>query len=552
MLKKLVIILIGLIIVSQSTSVCLAAVSEQDEATPLKGSALLIDIKSDLIRYNPEEDKFYASGNVVVDVEDQGVSIESNELVFDQANQEIISEKNVKIIKRDTIIYGDYAKFDLTKDTALIGKPNAELTQVRIDAETAEIVSGDMELLKGKVTLNQQDMVMMLSTGSFGGGSRGRGNNLAPEKAQGEPKLKYDIKAKEVILDEYDEYNIITLKNATIKINKFTIAKAPVMQLTTDKDDNRIETMLPEFGSRRQLGAYFGHGHVFHLPKGSTLKALPIVAWAEKGVGFGGMARFMSNTNRTEMLYSSLKNKVVIEGTQDLNFISPDTYLQYGSNAFIDNGFFGRQDPKYIVEVVDDRLITKAYNFAFSLRSSAGYAEEANNYSTTKFQLQGNLNNIESLISYKNHVHLGVSSNFSLAAYGTGDSQGVVRAGPTLALNLGPVNLWTAYYQGAIYGESPFLYDRYLYGKSNVMFQGTVRISKYLTLGYSSALNLTEDNWNQEMVVENQIFAWVGPDELKFKIGYDAERERTVFGFDMLVGSDSSALEFDKLKVRQK
>lgn len=84
------------------------------------------------------------------------------------------------------------------------------------------------------------------------------------------------------------------------------------------------------------------------------------------------------------------------------------------------------------------------------------------------------------------------------------------------------------------------------------MFRGSVRITKYLTLGYLSSLNLTKDNWNNEMVVENQIFAWVGPEELKFKIGYDAERERTVFGFDMLVGSETSALEFDKLKVRQK
>jgi len=548
LLKKYFII-IGIIAAFLLKCACYGAVSEKEES-PLQGSALFINLKSDKVKYLPEKDQFVATGNVSIEIPDQGVRVESEKVILDQTSQQIISEGNVKIFKRDTVINGDYARFDLTKDSVLINNPSAEMPEIRINAETAEIVSSDIELLKGKASITRQNLIIPLSSGTF---RRNSGNNrFLQSTTTADPKLKYDIKAKEVVIDEYEYYNIVTLKNALIKINKYPIAKVPEMQLTKDRYDNRIETMLPEFGSRRRLGAYFGHGHVFHVHKGDTLKVLPIVAFGEGGVGFGGMGRYMSKTNRTEMLYSTLKKNVVVEGEQDLPFISGDTYLQYGTHAFIENGFFGRQDPQYIVEVVDDRKLAEAYNMRFDLRSSAGFAEEVGNFSTGKFQVQGSARTIEPLFGYGKYVDVGLDSNFSLSAYGTGDAYGVARIGPTVASNFGPVNLWAAYYQGTIHGETPFLYDRYLYGKSNVMFMGSVKITKYLTLGYLTSLNLTKDNWNKELVVENQIFAWIGPDELKFKIGYDSERERTVFGFDMLVGSETSAFEFEKLKVKQK
>ncbi len=549
-LIKKFLITAGLIVAVFLNNACYGAVDE-DETAPLKGSALIVKLKSDNIRYNPEEEQFVATGNVVINIEDQDITIKSEEVIFDQLNQVIIFEKNVEINKQGSIIHGDYARLDLTVDSALIGKPDADLTQLNIEAETAEIISEDIEMLRGKATINEKDLVIVLTTGSFGS-NRDNNRGMFQIRPDIDPRIKYDIKAKEVLIEEYEYYNIITLKNTSIKLTKFPVAKVPVLQITTDREDNRVETMLPEFGHRQELGAYFGHGHVFHVYKGNTLKALPIFSWGRNSVGVGGMGRFMSRNNRTEVFYSTLKNKVVMEGEHKLGFISRDTMLQYGSHAYIDNGFFGAQRPHYIIEIVDDRKIKDAYNLRFLLRSSAGFAEETGDFSTAKFQLQGSLFTIDSLLGYKDYIDLGIASNFSIAAYGTGDAHGVVRAGPTLTSNLGPVKLWLAYYQGGIYGETPFLYDRYFYGRSNLVARGSVRLTKYLTLGYLTSFNLTKDNWNNQLVVENQVFAWVGPEELKFKIGYDVERTRTVFGFDMLLGSENSEFEFDKLKVIQK
>ena len=62
-------------------------------------------------------------------------------------------------------------------------------------------------------------------------------------------------------------------------------------------------------------------------------------------------------------------------------------------------------------------------------------------------------------------------------------------------------------------------------------------------------MNLNKDNWDKRFLAENQFFAKVGPEDFKFCLGYDTVRKRTALGVDLLVGSDRTALEFDKLKV---
>lgn len=100
-----------------------------------------------------------------------------------------------------------------------------------------------------------------------------------------------------------------------------------------------------------------------------------------------------------------------------------------------------------------------------------------------------------------------------------------------------------------MYGKTPLTIDRYDYGKSNFTYNALYRINKYLSLGYIASLNLSKDSWDKKMLQENQVYCWVGPDDLKFKFGYDTKRNATTFDFNMLLGSDRSSFQFDKLKV---
>ncbi|NLF83542.1 MAG: hypothetical protein GX568_06130 [Candidatus Gastranaerophilales bacterium] len=393
------------------------------------------------------------------------------------------------------------------------------------------------------------------------------------------PRLKYNIKSKEILITDTPNSKIVTLKNATIRINRYKIAHVPVMKLSaaqgggfvtfkrdektgiprlttvaTAEESSLIETTFPEFGHLSELGAFVGYGHVFDLKNGGTLKAVPLFSWGDgkrNDIGFGGMVRYMDTTNKTELYYSTLKDKILLEGEQRI--FTPNTKLIYGANSYIENGFFGLQKPDYVVEIVDSRSLIKAYNFDFNLRSSGGYVESIDsNFALGRFQLQGSLRNIAPFWRYKDYLTIGAGANAHLGLYGNGATYGVARIGPHVGSTLGPLDIWAAYYQGAIGGESPLLFDRYQHGKSNVTFHSSLRVSKYLTLAYGTSLNLTKDSWEKKLMIENQVYMWVGPEDFKIKLGYDIERERTLFGIDMLVGAEDSAIDFEKLKVKQK
>jgi hypothetical protein len=528
--------------------------TDLSKSPELKGSATVVNLKSDKLDYYEDKDQFVATGNVVIDAENQGTKVEAQEVIYDHGRQEMIAQKKVKITKNSIVINGDYAKFDLNKESVLIDKPNTLIKEIKINSDKAKLYGKNAEALKGQIEFNDENIEFLMTN---------QGIKLVrkPEEDKGKvrkTKLSYNIRSKEIRVKEQEYNNLITAYKTTIRINKINAVYIPHMELTTDKETNRIETNLPEVGSDQEIGIYAGYGYVFQLPKGATLKTAPLITFGQSegsNIGIGGMARFMNRDNKTEIFYSTLKDKFLVRGEQRL--YGDTTKLQYGTNSYMNNGFFGDQRPQYIVEVVDNRKIGSAYNIDVLMRSSAGFVEQEGNYSTLKAQVQGTFRNNKPLwsISDKEGNYfscLGLESNASLSAYGTGHSYGVARIGPTLMTKLGRLRFFTAYYQGAIYGETPFFYDRYDYGRSNAYLNADIKITKYFSLGYLGSLNLTKDNWEKKLMAENLVYLWIGPDDFKFKIGYDTKRERTVFDFNLLIGQDNSKLEFDKLKIIQR
>lgn len=60
---------------------------------------------------------------------------------------------------------------------------------------------------------------------------------------------------------------------------------------------------------------FAGPGFVFDTPlqDGSTLKLLPIIN-SKSGLGFGGMAKYRSATNYTDLGYGSAANVFILRG----------------------------------------------------------------------------------------------------------------------------------------------------------------------------------------------------------------------------------------------
>ena len=563
MFKKILILIIFLIIGFSCIDGSAAKGKTKAAANgeqPLKGSAV-ININSDFMDYYQEKDQIIATGNVRINVEAQETILEADKVTYDRDNDLIIAEKNVRIINRKNVINGDFARIDLTQDSVLIDHPITVISQIKIDSKTAKIYpkkgdesKKDIDVSKGKATFSDKSLSYVLSTcGAKYITDPSIVSKPVDKNSVSGFKNKYIIHSKKVIVNRDKDVDIVTLLNSTVTINKYKIAEIPTLTLTSNKDTNQVETNFPEIGRKPELGGYAGWGPLFNLPNGKTLKVVPLMTYGG-GVGIGALSRFTSDTNRSEIAYSTLKKAFVIEGEQRLPFLdSPNssTKIQYGKNSYIENGFFGRQLPKFIIEAVDQRKLASANNFDFDLRSSAAFIQTDHRWSTGRYQLQGDLYNNTPLYKLGEHVNLGANSQFNIAVYGTGDTYGVLRAGPTITANKGPLYAWLAYYQGGIYGETPILADRFYYGKSNVTLRTRYKINKFTTVGYEASLNLSKDNWDQKLLAENQIFCWFGPDDIKFRLGYDTRRSMPTFDLNMLLGSDRSTLEFDKLHVTE-
>ncbi len=523
--------------------------------TAINKKAVIVNMKSDKLEYFEEKNLFVATGNAKIYLKDKDASLEAGKITFDQDKNTLVAEDKVKIIKNGNVIHGNFAKVDLTKESALIDHPDTVILKVKISAEKADIYPKSLILSNGKLLVNNEDLKLTLTSNVYVPEPL---TNLGTEKVLTAPEKQevpsYKISAKEVNITCYANKNQITLKRTKFKFGKFNLATVPSLKLSTDKELKRVETMLPVIGRSKELGGYVGPSYVFSTPFASTLKLAPLFGFAgNEAIGLGGYARFMNATNQTEVAYTTSGDKVVVEGEQDL--WGKNTKILYGSNSYIDNGFFGKKKPKYIAEIVDDRLLSAALNFNLFLRSSAGYAQDyARDFGTGRFQMQSTLINDKPIFKIKDEfLEFRLVSQGQIAAYGNGDTFGLVRVGPNLRSNLADrLRLSTTYFQAATYGDSPFLFDRYNQGKSSVIIREEVDINKSFSLGHLAHFNITEDNWESRFATENQFYVKVGSEDFKFKMGYDIVRRRSLFGFDMLMGSGRTGVEFDKLKLVDK
>jgi len=538
--------------------------SDKNLVPKLHGSAVMIDLNSDKLEYFEEKNQFVATGSAEIVIPEQGSKLQAKKITYDQILQQVIAEGDITITKNGKVIHGEYAKIDLDKESALISNPYTTINQIKMTANTANVYPKSLEALKGKISVDNKDLNLMLTSG---GAFPQEAGNLAMQNEELDPDAKpsYKIVSKEIIVDSKQNLNVITLKNSTVFIGKVKIASIPYLKLSTDKDLERIETMLPEMGHTQELGTYFGPSHVFYMPSGATLKASPLLAFGD-GIGGGFMTRYKSDTNETEIGYTTNKNKLVISGEQTL--LSPNTQLFYGTNSYMPDGYFNYGKAKYLLELADERKLGSALNFDLYSRLSAGYAADymstnyfndnptvdywdaKNSFGTTRFRVQGNLINNKPIFQVREDLlQMRLQSQFGATAYGTGDTFAIVRAGPRLDSRIGRLSLSSAYYQAGVHGDSPLIFDRYMHGKSNWVISGDVKVNKHVNVGHIRSLNLTKDNWEKRLSTENLLYARVGPDDVKFRLGYDFVRRRSTFGIDLLLGSGRSAIEFDKLRA---
>ena len=521
---------------------------EADAAQEGPTTDVLVD--SETIEYFPERHEFEAVGNAKVTFPEENSTLLADRIIFNHDTNFIKGYGNVVLIKEGQRVNGDYIQVDLNEDNAMMTHPVLNHVAIKIRAKNVQVSDAKTEAMDGIVTFNDK-VTYKFTSRPIMGFDNPMMEDAIPQNFYFKEKYdnKWKLKAKTITIDSYKDRDIATLKNADMYIKDTKLASAGKIKLYTDKEQGYIETNMLELGSMRNLGAYISPGIVLQTPNASTLKIGPAVTYKSE-FGVGALGRFLTDKNRTEFGWSSSKDKFVLQGNQE---ITEDLHLEYGINTYMSNYFLGGRMPEYGAQLVHH----KAYDIEdlgvkFNNRFVGGLYRDwgDTSFSTTKFAWQ--TSSAKSLFKYTNNeskfaLDFGVNVQTHAAVYGTGDTMGLVRGGPYLRTQYKAWQQYVAYFQGGQAGDSPFYFDKNFYGKSNVVLGESLRLSKFLTLMYTATIVLSNDAPDDRMLQENRVYFAIGPDDLKFLIGYDIYRQNASMGISMNVGAENSEVEFNRL-----
>lgn len=521
-----------------------------DNAGPVTN--VLVD--SDTIEYFPERHEFEALGHAKVFFPEENSTLTADKIIFNHDTNYIKAYDNVVIDRENEKIFGDYVHIDLNDENAVITNPVMAHMNIQIKAKHGNINDAKVEAMEGTANFQDSQMFHLVSRSVFGFEKPPLETELdktyfVKEKYNNE----WNLKSKVIIIDSYKDRDIVTLEKSDVFLKDLKVGSTGKIKIYTNKEQQYVETSIAEFGSLRNLGAFISPAYVFQLPGSSTFKVGPMLNYDDSELGFGGLGRFQSGTNRTDIGYSTARGKVVVRGRQKF---TDKLWLQYGMNSYMDEWFMGGRMPEYGGQLVySSPYYNEDLKLRFENRFTGGFFKEwgESNFSTTRFRWQ--TNTAKEIYNYRNSDNkfaatFGLNIQSTTSLYGTGDTYAMVRTGPYLRTQYRAWQQYLGYFIGGEAGDSPFWFDKFYYGKSSVMLGESLKINKYLSLMYSAVIALS-DTPNDKMLQENRFYLVIGPDDFKVLLGYDAYRKNTTFGINMAVGTENSEVEFKKLILNE-
>ena len=247
-------------------------------------------------------------------------------------------------------------------------------------------------------------------------------------------------------------------------------------------------------------------------------------------------------------------------------------YLQYGMNSYMNEWFMGRRRPKYGVSLVyedsysSNNFLLKGKRSGFSHRIEGGYFNDldfdrnferlrGSDLGTTRFrymaQAQQNFYRKVNKDEQKS-FSLDMISQLSAAVYGTGDTQVIGRIGPRIHTQYKRWMQDIGYFASAYEDNTPMpVFDAYRYGKENIYIREYFRLNRFLTLSWFGSMVLSNDSPNGKDFQENAFYVSVGPDDLKFSIGYDFVRQNMYCIVEVMMDGKGARVDYDKLEIKQ-
>lgn len=530
-----------------------------------------VQLDADVIDYDEKTMDLTATGSPVLTFPAQKVSIKSDKIIYNTASNTLTVPDKVEIIKDGHSIFGDNLNVNLNEENALLDNVETLASFMTVTARKAEMDEDLIILYDGQMVSKNSYVINFHS--KMVGGDRFRAMVIDEDDRTyirdeiGETPIR--IKTEEIIVDAKKNTDTITLKKPRFYYDDFKLFSLKRLKIHTNKNQEYFEGNYPELGSRGRFGMFLGPGYTFDTPlqNGSTLKLIPIVN-KKSDWGIGGFLKYRSATNFTDFGYGTGSDMVFMRGKQ---YLDDKLFMQYGINSYMDEWFLGRRMAKYDTELVyEDRgvipsSIGDGLNLNFRHRFGFGYMHNSDfnrygenlatsNTGTTRTRYMAEA--AQTLYKYedkenKKYLSLALVLQGSAALYGTGDTQFIGRVGPRLHTQYKYWMQDIGYFASAFEDNTPLkVYDTYRYGQGCIYIREAIRLHKYVSVAWSGNINVTNDSPNGKTFQECRFLISIGPDDLKFNIGYDWVREHTYFGIVVAMDTKGSGIEYDKMVIK--
>lgn len=556
-----------------------------EEVVPLKDQAVL---DCDVMEYHADKTELEATGNVVIVFPQNNSTVKADRVVYNQTSNLIKAFGHVILVSEGKELTGDYMQIDMNEEVSFMNNPTSDIFQIRVRSKTGYMYGDKIIQEQGSIMVTKKTMINLrneyagpdLTTMYIPEDKK----SYYKKDAHGE---KFRIKTNDIIINSKKEHDTVTLKHAELYFNEKKVGTVPTITIHTNKARDYVEANYPEFGTKMNLGMYAGPGFVFDTPMGTNLKIVPFINYGtgdNKQLGFGGLARLASATNKVEAVYGTSNKMFLLRGKQRLD---DNMYIQYGHNSFMDDWFMGYRMPRLMGEVVyendylHENFLAKDKNMIFSHRIAGAYIQDGNvtpdqgplgsdgvgtmrfkymaqiaqtlyTFGTSKESTNGVMGNVLGFApnSWINGS-LSMVGQASTAMYGTGDTQLVARIGPMLHTQYKNWMQDVGYFLSAYNDKTPLVnFDRYMYGRSNTYIRETFRLNKYMALSWFGSLNLMQDSWDGKMLQENGFYFALGPDDAKLHIGYDTVREQMFMGLALNLDAKGTVIDYKKMVIK--
>lgn len=540
---------------------------KKDKTQPLHEDTESVVLDCEKVDYDTENYLVKAVGNVNVEFVKQKIVVKADIITFDRVNNTLKAEGNVRIVKSGRVITGDYIFVDLNEENALIENPVSRTANVEIKSKKGYVYGDRIVQEDGKMEIKDSFPI------DFRSGKRGpnlRAMLIPPNETLTEDMNNgiVTFQAEEIKITQDGEHEIVTLKKPRLFKGDKRVFKTPSITVYTNKNHDYYEHDHWEIGSIRGLGLFVGPGMVAKLPKGSVFKLIPMLNY-KSGFGVGAVGRFNSGTNNTTLAYGTSMEKFLVFGRQELD---DNLFLQYATNAYMEEWFLGRRRPKYGVGLVYDKtypavgFLLKDKQSSFRHRFEGGYYHDLDfdgkfekidgfHIGTTRFRYMAEAR--QNFFEYVNEEELkalrfDISAQLSSALYGTGDTQNIGRLGPVLHTQYKRWMQDVGFFFSVYDDNTPLArFDGYRYGKQSLYLREYFRICRWLTLSWFGNMNLSNDSLNGKFLQENGFYVSFGPEDIRFNVGYDFIRQNMRCTIDVMMDAKGTKVEYDKFEITQ-